>query len=246
MAAYLVFCYEYPPIGGGAGRALHQMARRWVRAGHRVDVVTSHFGDLPGREEVDGVRLIRLRCGRKRASQARVSEMVRYMVKSCLGARQWVRTIRPDLCIAFMTIPSGPAPYWIRFRFGIPYVTFLRGGDVPGFDPEKLKAYHRLTRGVILRIWKRSRAIIANSGGLAELARQSCPDFSFGIVPNGVDIGKNAQSDKVKSHRRLRLIFVGRLADSQKNASTLLRGLTAFRDAELEMIGDGPDRSYLE
>ncbi|MBF0254009.1 MAG: glycosyltransferase family 4 protein [Candidatus Omnitrophica bacterium] len=242
----LVFCYEFPPIGGGAGRALFQLSRRWVTAGHEVTVVTTRWDGLLAEEIVDGIRVIRLKCGRKEKSRGRIIEMLVYMVRSFLEAGCWIKKTQPDLCVAFMTVPGGLAPLWIKKRFGVHFVTFLRGGDVPGFDPVRLKGYHCMTCKMILHVWEQSRVVIANSHGLARLAHDSCPHLNIPVIPNGVEI--DSQSDALRTrapNSRLKCLFAGRLADSQKNVSLLLSALAPLEWAELEIIGDGPDRRYL-
>ena len=43
----LVLIHEFPPIGGGGGPIARDLSLQWVKAGHRVRVVTAAFGDLP-------------------------------------------------------------------------------------------------------------------------------------------------------------------------------------------------------
>jgi len=38
----LLLNYEYPPLGGGAGRAMQSIAKQLVEMGHDVDIITSH------------------------------------------------------------------------------------------------------------------------------------------------------------------------------------------------------------
>jgi glycosyltransferase involved in cell wall biosynthesis len=39
----LLLNYEYPPLGGGAGRATQSIAIQLLRIGHDVDIITSHI-----------------------------------------------------------------------------------------------------------------------------------------------------------------------------------------------------------
>jgi len=241
----LAFCYEFKPVGGGAGNALYHLAQEWVSLGHEVTVVTSRFKDLPSTEVLRGTHVIRLSVGRKWLFRARITEMIRYMFKSVAMSNDLARRFKPDLCVAFMTLPGGLAPLWLGHRFGIPFVTELRGGDVPGFDPRELAFYHFWLRGLIHLIWKKSRAIIANSRGLALLARQSQKGVQVHVIPNGVDTESFKPPDSKPKSQKFKLLFVGRLADSQKNISMMLRCLTRIPDADLRIVGDGPDSDKL-
>ena len=51
----LTLSHEYPPIGGGGGKAAQDLCIGFAKAGHEVKVVTAHYGDLPLDEVQDGV-----------------------------------------------------------------------------------------------------------------------------------------------------------------------------------------------
>ena len=38
----LLLNYEYPPLGGGAGRAMQSIAKELSKMGHGVDIITSN------------------------------------------------------------------------------------------------------------------------------------------------------------------------------------------------------------
>ena len=59
--AILTVCCEYPPVGGGGATACQALAEALVRAGHRIDVVTSGMRGLAPFEEQNGVRIHRVR-----------------------------------------------------------------------------------------------------------------------------------------------------------------------------------------
>lgn len=48
------------PQAGGAEVYLHEMARRWVDAGHHVEWLTSRFPGAPSEELIDGIRITRV------------------------------------------------------------------------------------------------------------------------------------------------------------------------------------------
>lgn len=53
--------WEYPPVVyGGLGRHVHALAEHQAALGHEVVVLTQLFGDAPGEEYLNGVRVIRV------------------------------------------------------------------------------------------------------------------------------------------------------------------------------------------
>lgn len=243
----LIFCYEYPPIGGGAGNALAHLIRAWAGNGHQIALVTSGYRNLPEEENSDGVKIIRLPVGRKHVGQGRLVEMLRYGMKSVSAGEAVYRTFQPDLAIAFMTLPSGLAPLKLHRCYGLPFVTELRGGDVPGFMPRSLGFFHFLAGSAIRSIWKNSASVIANSEGLASLAHRACPELRVQVMPNGVDtrffspvnLQKTAAEPK-------RCIFVGRIVDSQKRIGRLIQAVGRIQGLRLTVVGAGPDESRLK
>jgi glycosyltransferase involved in cell wall biosynthesis len=239
----LIYCYEYPPIGGGAGNALRHLCREWVRSGVECTVITSAFRDAAGESAEEGVRIIRLPVGRAEAGRGRVGEMLRYIWASGSGAQALVERFKPDLVIGFMTLPSGVAPYRLHKKFKLPYVTELRGGDVPGFDPGSLALYHAVTRPYIHAIWRRSALVIANSEGLADLARKSCVRTPVQVVPNGIDTEFFKPDPAVRDVSALHCVYVGRMVESQKRVGLLIRACAQVPSMRLSLVGAGPDEA---
>lgn len=237
----LAYCYEYPPIGGGAGNALRYLCREWVNTGVNCSVVTSAFGSLTGEAHEEGVRVIRIPAGRVEVGRGRVGEMLRYIWASVASAKQIARRLKPDLSVAFMTIPSGAAPYYLKGQTGLPFVTELRGGDVPGFDPDALGLYHAVAQPLICSIWRQSSLLMANSKGLADLAQKTGWNISVQVAPNGVDSNFFYPDPTAAKGGALRCIYVGRMVESQKRVSLLIRLCGWIPSMRLALVGSGPD-----
>ncbi|NYZ17918.1 glycosyltransferase [Azospirillum sp. RWY-5-1] len=188
MPRLLLVNYEYPPLGGGAANATANMARELAMQGVEVTVLTAAFGALPRRETTPaGVRIHRIPSLRRRADRSSVVEMLAFLALSLPAAALLARRWRPDATIAFFGVPGGPAGWLLKALSGVPYVVSLRGGDVPGFQYDGIALFHRLAGPVIGFLWRRAAAVVANSDGLAELARRFAPDVPVTVVPNGVD-----------------------------------------------------------
>lgn len=243
----LLINYEYPPLGGGAGTATAGIARALSELGCDVVVLTSRYRDLPARESVYGFTIVRVPVLRRRVDRATPLQMLTFVASAAVALLPLTRRWRPDVSIAFFTIPSGPVAWLLRVLRGVPYIVSLRGGDVPGFEwaPEA-RTYHRLTAPVLRFLWRRAYAVVANSRGLAELAQQSTPELPIQVVPNGVQLpAKLAQP--LSPTQPPRLLTMGRLTQ-QKGIDVLFRAMTQLRDVDfgLDIAGDGPDRALLE
>ncbi|MBC8331907.1 MAG: glycosyltransferase family 4 protein [Anaerolineae bacterium] len=241
----LIINSEYPPIGGGAGNASAHLARELVAAGQDVQVLTAAYADLPSREARDGVVIQRIWAFRRHQDRSSAVEQIIFMLVSTLRALFLLPRQRPDAIVAFFGIPSGLAAWAANLLAGVPYIVSLRGGDVPGFRPYDFARYHRLAAPLIRMIWRRAQMIVANSAGLAELARAFEPRVSMQIIPNGVDL--TFYTPTTREWNPPRLLFVGRLV-YQKGLDLLFKALAELRSHpwELCLVGDGPQRPRLE
>ena len=237
----LIINYEFPPLGGGAGNATACLASEWTLAGHSVEILTGGFRGLPAREERDGYTIRRLPTPRAEQGQCSVPEMCTVMAASCIAA---VFGPKPDLVIAFFSIPGGPAAWLLHLLRGVPYIVSLRGGDVPGFDARNLKALHDITDPLTSLIWRNAIAVVGNSAGLCRLAQNFMPGLAVPEIPNGVDTSRFFPATR-REDGTCELLFVGRLAP-QKGVHILLHALALIPEGwRLRIAGDGPERERL-
>lgn len=252
MTQLLLINYEFPPLGGGAANATDNTARELAALGAEVVVVTSAFAGLPRVERrADGVEIRRIPTLRRRRDRSSVVEMLAFLASSLVMVPWIAARRRPDATIAYFGLPCGPAAWAVKALFGVPYVVSLRGGDVPGFQYDGISLYHRLAGPVIGWLWRRASAVVANSGGLADLARRFAPDQPVAIIPNGVDAQRfTPAAAAADAAGGLSLLFVGRVV-RQKGLDVLFEALASLPPAllagvTLRIVGDGPARPDLE
>jgi len=243
----LLVNYEFPPLGGGAGNATCHLAAGLAQLGDEVKVLTMAYNDLPVSEWCDGYEIVRAPARRARPDRCTPFEMTTFMLGGMFTAMKLSRSWRPDVTLAFFSIPGAPVAWALKVVTGIPYIVSLRGGDVPGFLPEDLKGYHRFTTPLIRFLWKRAACVTANGTWLADLARRCDPGVSVEVIPNGVDT-VSYQPGEAQSEGPPRLLFVGRLA-RQKGVDVLLDAMVRPEiglEVVLDIVGDGSERANLE
>jgi glycosyltransferase involved in cell wall biosynthesis len=239
--------YEYPPVGGGGGNAMRHIAREMARRGHAPFVLTAAQGGLPPIDVTDGVTVRRIPALRRRVERSSIPEMLAFLAASMFAAPGYARQWRADAVIAFFTLPCGPTASLLKRTNGLPTIVALRGGDVPGFDPLTMKTYHALAGGVIKWLWHDADAVIANSEGLADMARAHDPKQSVGVIPQGADTVGIAAKTEYGARATIELLTVGRLA-VHKGLDVLLNALAQLPSElswRLSIVGDGPERTTL-
>lgn len=236
----LMVNYEFPPIGGGGANAHLNLLREFKAMPLHIDVLTSGLGPRDTVETLaPNITLHRLAIRKKDLHYWRKLEVLHWLRRAVPYYGRLVRTRRPHLVHAFFAFPSGLLPW--TTRRGLPYLLSLRGSDVPGFNP-RLGLDYRLLAPLFRSIWHNAAAVVANSSGLAQLARRFAPGLDVPVIPNGIDTDRFAPRPDEPPHSPLRLLTVARLV-RRKRLDILIRAVALLRDrglaARLDIAGDG-------
>lgn len=240
----LVLIHEFPPIGGGGGPIARDLSLQWVRAGHQVRVVTARFGDLPSFENIDGLEVIRLDCGRTEAYRAKMKAMIGYVAAASKYCYFSCGDFRPDLIHVHFAVPNGPAAMAASRKMGVPYVITAHLGDIPGASPEKTKKWFSYVKPFTPPIWKNAARVVAVSEYSRKMALQSY-NVPIDVIPNGIDYEK-IRNTEISGHEIPEIVFAGRFVP-QKNLPQIIQTLAAVKDLNwhASLIGDGEEKDRL-
>ena len=141
----LILCYEYPPLGGGAGVVARYHAEGLAKTGHyQVTVLSAWYA---GEEEIEErsafLRVMRVKSKRKHIHQSNPVEMMSWSQK----AWEFLQNDPTPYTLSFghFSIPSSiPAKRLWKTR-GVPYIVISHGQDIPWFFPRQMLKYHLVT-----------------------------------------------------------------------------------------------------
>lgn len=244
----LLINYEFPPIGAGAATATYHIGKELAAMGHEVNVLTSGYKNLPRKDVVDGMNVFRCPALRKKKSESNVVEMLSFVMSAFIIMPILIKQKKIKGIIVFFGIPCGPLGLWANVLFNIPYIVSLRGGDVPGTD-QSMDCIHRMLKPLRRLIYKKSRAVVANSEGLKNISLKTDSVTTI-VIPNGIDTAYFRPSDKSIEKDHFSFIFVGRLCE-QKNLFFLIDQLSSLMKEvktpfTLNIVGDGPIKEKLQ
>lgn len=247
----LMLNYEYPPLGGGAGRICQNISEHLVLLGHQVTVLTTWFDGLEEYESPEHkLTIIRLHSSRKRLFQSNPFEMYDWVQKGWIFLQKHLVSESYDLVFANFTIPGGWLALKIKKKFHIPFCVISHGHDVPWFYKKQMFFYHLLTYVKIKQILNEATYLFVQSNVMrknAELFLGSKHAKKIVQIPNGVN--NVPINPEVRRKSYFSILFVGRLV-KQKNPILFLKAMKRLTRMQIPyhayMIGDGKLRRKLE
>jgi glycosyltransferase involved in cell wall biosynthesis len=241
----LVLIYEFPPIGGGGGRAAQDLYPALAKCGYEIKLVTSQFRGLACQQAFEGIEILRVPALRREAFKAGFLTMLAYVVTGLFVSLRLIRRWRPDLIHVHFAVPSGALAWMLSRLTGIPYILTAHLGDVPGGSPEKTGRWFRYIYPLTPPIWREAAQVVAVSEYTRQLALAHYP-VDIQVIPNGVDL-HSLNPGIIQVNPTPRIIFAGRFVP-QKNPLQIVRSLAELRDLPWEcvMLGDGPLKPEVE
>jgi len=237
----LMLNYEFPPIGGGAGKVHLCLLKQYAQtSGLKIDVLTS--APRPGfsiEKFSDNITIYKVGLHKKMLHYWRKSEVLEWLLKAQYHYYRLLRDNDYDLVHAFFGFPTG----WLCYRTAdkLPYIISLRGSDVPGYNI-RLGLDYKVLGPLFRRIWANAAAIVANSQGLRRLALQFMPQLKIEVIPNGVDTERFYPAEKRDLERPIKLLTVSRLIE-RKRIDLLIQAVSQTKelglDVQLNIAGEG-------
>ncbi len=237
----LLLNYEFPPLGGGAGRATYHLARGLAESGHEVHVVTSKWREHEP-WQIEGVTIDAVETTRKGIHDCGLKGAAQYVLRARELLRRIIREKSFDVSHSFFSLPTGPLSLWLKNKIGVPYIVSLRGSDVPGYDPYAEQITHRLLLPLTRRIWQKAHRVVALSEGLKELAQKALPSCEMDVIYNGIDASlfRPLVPYEERPTPPLRILCVSRLLE-RKGIHVLLETFSRIvtPDLTLTIVGEG-------
>jgi len=230
--------YEFPPLGGGAGKATYNLAKELVNLGNQVDVISCRMKGQFREEAVDGFSVYRVISWRKGLHDAGFRGAFSYVFYAYFRFLSLTRKNRYDVIHYFFGLPTAFLSLLPGRHRKIPYFVSLRGSDVPNYDRwnSKLQLAHKILKPMTQKIWNNASQIIAVTNSLKKTALKMAPDQDIMVRPNGVEpiFFKDITGIK-KNINQLKLISVARLI-KRKGIQDILKALEELKDPTISLL----------
>jgi glycosyltransferase involved in cell wall biosynthesis len=238
----LLLNYEFPPLGGGAGRGTYNLARELARKGYDVDVLTSRAPGQAKLEQVDGFTVHRVTSWRKGVHDCGFRGAITFLLFAVPAFLRLTRDKNYLVLHYYFGLPTGMLQWLPGRHRRIPYIVSLRGSDVPGYDQfnSSLQFFHRLLLPVTRSIWHNASKVVALSDTLKATALESVPDADIAVIANGIESEQfYSANTRSEDSNPVQLICVSRLIE-RKGIQHLLRALQVMQHpVHLTVVGEG-------
>jgi glycosyltransferase involved in cell wall biosynthesis len=238
----LLLNYEFPPMGGGAGRATYNIARQLARLGHDVDVLTSRFNGQKSFEIIDGVSVYRVPIIRESIHECGFSGAFAWTFLAYLQLLRLVSKKEYDILHYFFGLPTGILAILPARHQNIPFIVSLRGSDVPSYDPynKKLDIAHRILKPLTQTIWRKARRIVALSDSLRSTALKTSPWERIDVIGNGINSDIFLATESRSDEKTFKMIMVSRLIE-RKGIQHVIAAISRLQDPDISLtiVGTG-------
>lgn len=250
----VLYLYMFPLWGNGSGAWLRELAVRIAKRRHfKVAILSPDKRELPGckhyivklqqmgvfvgNPELKGVKRFEDMCGKE------LSDIYTSYLKKSVRA---IEDFDPDIVHCFHTAWLPPVARAIKAFYGKKFIITTHGSDLHYLERDKRLA------DLVKDATKVCSYITANSTFTRNwFLKMFGRDLSYKTrtIPGGVNLTRtNGMVDKIDKEYNLKgkkvVIFTGRLT-VHKGVEYLIKAARKI-DGEVLILGDGPERKYLE
>lgn len=240
---------EFPPIGGGGSTVTAYALRHLAKAGHNVTLVTSRWGGLPHREQIDRATVIRIPTIRRYKQFCSQWELVVFGFSALVYSFFYTLRYEVDFIQAYFAVPAGWVAWLIKKLRGIPYAVYFGGSDIPGANPSRYKNIYPLLTPLLKKIWRNAEFRTVCSHELRRLGKEADPTTDFIVIPNGVETARFKPIER-PANPQVKILFIGRLIPRkgfQRVVSALPRVKELVRQPfQIEVVGTGDAKTELD
>lgn len=237
-----MLCYEFPPIGGGGAKVVDGLTKALCTEEHEIHLVTMSFRNLPSYEQKDNFHLHRVKCLRFSESICTPLEMITYIISGFFYAIRLNRVHKFDLNHTHFIFPDGILAFILYKIIGLKYFITAHGSDVPGYNPNRFKFFHKLLHPIWEKIVSSSQLMIFPSKSLFDLYRKVEKKKPGIIIPNGISLDKFS----FRAEKQNKILVVSRMFE-RKGVQYVLKALEGLNHGYgINIVGDGPYLNFLK
>src|SRR5215831_5305799 len=241
---------EFPPLGGGMGTVNRALIERYASNRElEIDLITSALGSKRESEQfADRVTIIKVPVWNRNIHHSTSRELLTYAVQALSQSIKRHQARRYDLCFAWSTVPAGAVALALYRLVTLPYVVWVSGPDIPGFE-RRYRVVYPFLSPIIRRVWQKAKYVVAKCAGEIEMIHALDSSVNVRFIPNGVDLAFFQPGPGIPDNGPLHVVCVARLIErkGQDHLIAAIKRLTdSGVDVVLSLIGTGDSQRNYE
>ena len=229
---------EYPPLGGGMGTANQALLRQFASCPDmEIDFITAALGrQAETLSLAERIQCYKVPVRNQNLHHSSNRELVAYAIQACALALQLHQTRPYDFCFAWSALPAGAVARYVQWRTGLPYMVWVSGPDIPGYELRYRWLYPFL-KPLLRTVWRSATPLIAKCREEVDLIHQTDRHVPVTIIPNGVDLNAFRPGAPIPDDGPLKIICVARLIE-RKGQRHLIEAVRRLSDVGLDVVVD--------
>jgi phosphatidylinositol alpha-1,6-mannosyltransferase len=238
---------EFPPLGGGMGTVNLALLKEFQKnRGLEIDLVTSALGSRKEFEHFsDGIIIHKVPVWNRNIHHSSNRELSLYAIQALVMAASLVKKNSYQMCLAWSALPAGAVAWLLKKIYRLPYLLWVSGPDIPGFEQRYARLYPWLLP-LLRQVWQNATPMIVKCQEEADMIHVFAPDLALEIIPNGADLAGFIPVMLTDTPGSLNVICVARLIE-RKGQHHLLQAVKPLNDegldVHLELVGTGDSLS---
>jgi len=241
---------EFPPLGGGMGTVNQALLKCYANVPNlEIDLVTSAVDSYKEVKQFsENIRIIKLPVWNRNLHHSTVRELGLYAIESFFYSLQLSRARPYDYCMAWSTVPAGGVALVLHRLMSLPYVVWVSGPDIPGFEKRYRYLYPFLSP-LIRRVWRNASCVVAKCADEIEMIKSLDKEVTISFIPNGVDLQAFQPKSEIPDEGPLKIVCVARLIE-RKGQHFLIKAVKRLIESGvnvvLNLIGTGDSQREYE
>jgi phosphatidylinositol alpha-1,6-mannosyltransferase len=227
---------EFPPLGGGMGTAHHALMDYFSSLQDiEIDVITSALKNKSEFENFsEHIRIYKVPVWNHNIHHSSNRELIIYAVQAFFLGWRLHQKRGYDFSFAWSALPAGGVALGLARLLRLPYMVWVSGPDIPGFE-KRYALIYRLLTPLLRLIWRQAQPLIAKCREEVDLIHKTEPNQPVVVIPNGVDITKFTPSRSAREHGPLKVLCVARLIE-RKGQHHLIQAIKRLSDEGIDIV----------
>jgi phosphatidyl-myo-inositol dimannoside synthase len=201
-----------------------------------IDVVTSALGGRSDEEQFsERIRIYKVPVWNQNLHHSSNRELSLYAGEALVLSLALARKKDYDFCFAWSVLPAGAVALALKKLARLPYMVWVSGPDIPGFEQRYQGLYPRLLP-LIRRVWRSAAPVIAKCREEVDMIHAVDPDLPVEVIRNGAELQAFLpHTPNDRAARPLHGICVARLIE-RKGQHHLIQAVRKLKDEGIEVV----------